>query len=403
MEDRIPENFSNIVNDFIVDLSNTFPEYKHLWKKWENENMKEENKKELFSYFLKIYPERFFDILYQNEEIFNDDSDTDVHFLPEVDFKKLYRCENVSENIQKSLWKYLQIILFTVIGSVPDKSIFGDTMNIFDGIDENELQTKLKETFENIQHFFHSDDNADGDYNDDTENDENDNDNETNNDQGDNPMNIPNPEDIHEHLKGLFDGKIGKLAKELAEDISNDVSGMFGEDIKNLNSGSDILKNQDIIKKLLKDPKKMIELVKVIGNKINKKMKEGEISQDDIMKEATDFIDKMKHMKGGKEFNKMFQHLTKQMGGMNGMSGGGKQNVNINALHNNLKKQSLKEKLKKKLEKKQLEQLQKYMKEKEMSSSSPVLEQTENDVFVFKTGETQEKSSFKQKNKKNKK
>ena len=37
---------------------------------------------------------------------------------------------------------------------------------------------------------------------------------------------MPNMENIHEHLKGLFDGKNGKLAKELAEEIQGDLSNM---------------------------------------------------------------------------------------------------------------------------------------------------------------------------------
>ena len=31
---------------------------------------------------------------------------------------------------------------------------------------------------------------------------------------------MPNADDLHEHLKGLFDGKTGKLAKELADELS---------------------------------------------------------------------------------------------------------------------------------------------------------------------------------------
>ena len=58
---EIPENFKSIINDFTKDLSNTYPEYSHLW---ENLNScKEDELLELFQYFTTIYPERFFDIL----------------------------------------------------------------------------------------------------------------------------------------------------------------------------------------------------------------------------------------------------------------------------------------------------------------------------------------------------
>lgn len=47
-----------------------------------------------------------------------------------------------------------KLLLFLVIGSVDDKSKFGDTANIFDGINESDLQDKLKETMEDLTGFF---------------------------------------------------------------------------------------------------------------------------------------------------------------------------------------------------------------------------------------------------------
>ena len=60
----IPSNFQSTIQDFINDLDTTFPEYKHLWEKWSN--CDDDTINELFQYCLTIYPERFFDILYQN-------------------------------------------------------------------------------------------------------------------------------------------------------------------------------------------------------------------------------------------------------------------------------------------------------------------------------------------------
>ena len=69
-------------------------------------------------------------------------------------FKYLYNCEGVSENTKKVLWKYLQLMLFTIVGNIEDKSTFGDTMNIFEGLDENILKEKLEETMTNISGVF---------------------------------------------------------------------------------------------------------------------------------------------------------------------------------------------------------------------------------------------------------
>ena len=132
-----PDNFITIVRDFLKDLSVTFPEYIYLWASWTDPKLPESEIQRLYEYCTSIFPERFFDILYQNGDIFQQDSNINTFFLPNVDFKVLYNTVNVSENTKKALWKYLQLLLFTIVNSVKDKTNFGDTMNLFDGINEN--------------------------------------------------------------------------------------------------------------------------------------------------------------------------------------------------------------------------------------------------------------------------
>ena len=60
----------------------------------------------LFDYCKTVYPERFFDILYQNEEVFTNDSNT--CFLPQIDFAQLY-FDTTSVQTKETLWKYLQL------------------------------------------------------------------------------------------------------------------------------------------------------------------------------------------------------------------------------------------------------------------------------------------------------
>lgn len=114
---------------------------------------------------------------------------------------------------------------------------------------------------------------------------------------------IPNLEEAHEHLKGIFDGKIGKLAKELAEEISGDFNDLVGENTEGT--------TQDVLKNLMKNPKKMMGLVKKVGDRLTQKMDSGEISKDEIMKEATDIMAKMKEMGGGAEkLNDLFKQFA---------------------------------------------------------------------------------------------
>ena len=44
----------------------------------------------------KVYPERFFDILYQNQDIFSDE-EINTKFLPNIEFKNLWK-EDIIEN-----------------------------------------------------------------------------------------------------------------------------------------------------------------------------------------------------------------------------------------------------------------------------------------------------------------
>ena len=61
---NIPDNFQTIINDFLSDLSTTFPEFNYLWLGMTKDTI------ELYRYCISIYPERFFDILYQMMKYF---------------------------------------------------------------------------------------------------------------------------------------------------------------------------------------------------------------------------------------------------------------------------------------------------------------------------------------------
>jgi len=77
----------------------------------------------------------------------------------------------------------------------------------------------------------------------------------------------------------------------------------------------------------MKNPKKIMDLMKSVGGKLDTKMKNGEISREEIMKEAGDLVNQMKDMGGNDELNNMFKKMAKGMGGLGGlaaaMGGGG--------------------------------------------------------------------------------
>lgn len=341
MEAKLPDNFKSLVVDFTKDLTNTFEEYDYLWKKWHDEDASDDSYLILFEYCKRVYPQRFFDILNQNEEIFDEKSEVDTYFLPNVSFKFLFGCEGITENTKKALWKYLQLILFTVVNEVKDKSDFGDCADIFSGIEESDLQEKLQETMESIGDFFNKmqeNENIDEDAKEKLEKTKE----EMEKMMSDLPdmekmmgalpenlkKNMPNLENLQENLKNIFDGKIGSLAKEMAEEIADDFKDIIDE--------SEVSNPQDVIKKLMKNPKKISELMKTVGSKLDNKMKSGEISKEELMKEASEMMGHMKDFGGEGEMGDMLKNVMKSMGGL-----GKNMRMDTNKLDRMTKKQGI--------------------------------------------------------------
>jgi hypothetical protein len=378
-EIRVPENFRTIIVDFTTDLSATFPEYAYLWSKWQNPALSEEELTTLFNYCITVYPERFFDVLNQNIEIFESENETNTKFLPDVDFKLLYSCEGVSENTKKTLWKYMQLILFTIVGGIQDKTTFGEAMNMFEGIDENILQDKLKDAMDGISSFFSKEA---GEGFGQAANENQDQDQDQNRAQSQDKTGLPDFENMQDHLKSLFGGKIGSLAQEMAEEISGEFKDLLGgEDM------GDVKNTEDVLKKLMKNPKKIMDLVKTVGGKLDAKMKNGEISKEELMKEATDM---MKNMGGMDKFGDMFKEMAKNMGGMGGMGcmggmGGLGKNMRVdtNAMTRMAKQQEMKDKMLAKLRAKQ---------EAQAKFSVQPTETANNFVFKLNEEASQEKS-----------
>ena len=370
----LPDNFISVMTDFVADLSTTFPEYQDKWANY-HANTPNETWMELYEYSMAVYPERFFDILYQNADIFRKGSETNTEFLPGCDFTLLYLCEGVSEHTQKTIWKYLQLILFMVIGNVQDQDAFKESANLFQGIDENELQSKLTEAMSGIGDFFKDmesmkdpgmdagaeDGSGPG----------------VGAGAGEGPRDffekmfgssasdasgngMPNPDDLHSHLKGLFGGKLGSLAKELVDELTDDLQEALGLNPEDFNENSG---THDVFAKLMKNPQKFMQIVQKINTKFQDKIKRGDLSQEEIMKEAGEMMKKMKEMGGNsKQMNEMFQNMAKTMGGMGGMEGmfpgGNKKNMRVdtNAVDRMMKAQSTRERLRAKLEKKKMEE-----------------------------------------------
>lgn len=308
---QVLPRFGSIIGDLINDLNSTFPEFSEKFEQYQQEDFASNHLDGVYQHAIKVFPERFFDILYQNVEIFQDDTNTE--FLPGIDFKLFFTCEGVSEDTKKTLWKYLQLMLFMVVENVQDKSMFGEASTMFEGINEDELQTKLSEAMNGLGDLFKNigkmgETSTDGETKEEEEEDEA---SKKFKEGFEEKMgSLPNLKGIQEKLNKLFEGKIGALAKEMAEELTNDFTEVFGADMESKHSNP-----QDVMKQLMKDPKKLMDLMKKVSGKLNAKMESGEISKEELMKEAGDILGSMGNGEGGQDLNEMLKNMAKSMGG----------------------------------------------------------------------------------------
>ena len=130
------------------------------------------------------------------------------------------------------------------------------------------------------------------------------------------PENLPNPEELHEHINGLMNGKLGRLASEITEETMKDFT-----DLSGISSVGDVFKN------LFKNPGKLMKMVKKLGDSLDSKIKSGEIKESELMEEAAELMEKLKKVPGMKNMKDLFGQMGLDGLDMLGGKGGGKLNL----------------------------------------------------------------------------
>ena len=405
--------FSKNIKDLLVDLKTAFcDKTEHIInensdllnilnydfeKLNNNESETDENEEyksllissqKLFDYCKTVYPERFFDILYQNEEVFNNDSNT--CFLPQIDFAQLY-FDTTSVQTKETLWKYLQLILFSIVTSIDSKDSFGANTQLFEAINSDEFKNKLQDTVKQMEGLFNFKKNTQN-TNEDSKEKENSKEKETQESSEEKeksnepklpfdfekmfesmnlpstedmsnalPGNLPDTDSIFSHINGLINGKIGSLAKELAEETTKDLD-IDMENVTDVN---------DVFKKLFKNPSNLMNLVNNISSKLDNKMKDGSIKESELLEEASSIFSNMKNMPGMANMEDLFKSMNMDQF----MPKGGKFNNNAfqHMMDQNIKMTKMKERMRKKQEAKNTNQPKyetNYNESKETNSQS---------------------------------
>lgn len=381
-------NFKKIIREFVDDLSNTFSDFNEILD-IKSRIIENDESEALEAYCKETYPKHFFDILYENEKMF----DTPVELLPKVDFSKIFTDE-ISDNTKSTIWKYLKLILFSIVtDNDTNKDAFGETSKLFEAINQDEFKEKLQDTINEIEDLFKKNEDLQPT-----------SDNMENEDNNDFTKNLPNAEELNEHINKMMNGKIGSLAKEIAEETTKDLNlDLDVEDAENVN---------DVFKKLFKNPAKLMDLVKNVGSKLDSKIKSGEIKESELINEASELVKNMKDMPGMGNIESIFKKMgIPGVGGAGAGAGGGKVDMNAfnKQMEKNLKMARMKERMKSKLDSKQEEATSEepevdIEKQKELLKSLGLDLDIEGlEKMIFSTGEKVEKSERPSTNRKKKK
>lgn len=380
-EHMIPDGFKSLILDLAGDLYNTFPEFAHLFNDDTQSNVGHfylnretacpKRMLDEYTHCSNTYSEHFFDILYENNELFSK-SPKPLYFLKGVDFRDLWNVEDLSEQTRKTLWKYIQLVLFKVVENTDKASDFGDSSAFFEAIDDEALKAKMSETLDDIKHVFETMEQQTKEGDDNADNSSQNHHNFT--------ESMPSMDALHEHLSGLFKGKIGRLAEEIMEETKEEWANDFGIDLEENESSDDederahdhdhqrkqkkeVKTINDVFSKLLKDPLKLVNLIKKIGTKLEDKIKSGEVKESELLEETAEMMRNIKNTPGLKDMEKIFKtfaannkggdgdKVSQGMANMASMFSGKKQmNAMQSQLSKNIRESKQRERMLKKLE-----------------------------------------------------
>jgi hypothetical protein len=291
--------FNDYLRSFVQDIQASFPEYTDLLGDYYEDILSEESHNT--DKHVKRFMRKMADF---KEQISNKSADLykePVFILKNLDFKIVFESEDLSDESREKIWEYIQTLF--VLG----ESIISDSERI----------KKLVKNFKRLREPVSEENNSESGVPEGT------------------PEGAPEgapegtpegePEPDHEDeqilnmLKNLSernqntpldenmfkDGMIGKLAQELSEELDIEKMGL------NINEDSNV---DSIFSNLLsgENPMKFMNLIQTVGQKIQTKMDENGLDQEQLVNEATSM---MSNLQGG---NSMFDNILKQASAMAG-------------------------------------------------------------------------------------
>jgi hypothetical protein len=272
--------FIKVMNDFVRDVATTFPEYALVIQKWSS------NIDRLYDFCLRKYPSRSADFLSKNESIFEESSEVDTEFLPHIHFKNLWQYEDLSEQTKDAIWSYLQLITISLGVEQLETS----------AVQEEDMDEMVQNALEHMSQIWKKESEGGG-----SEGGEGGTPTSTTSGSGvgaesEDPPVPPITPDLFD---GLFTGKLASIAKELAEETAGSLS--FSEDAT----------LEDATKQLFSNPGNLSSVMKTVSEKLDQRMKSGELNQEELMAEAMSMMGKMGSIPGLSNLFNSIPNMTK--------------------------------------------------------------------------------------------
>lgn len=283
--------FIKVISDFVRDVETTFPEYTRLLRKWSTDHER------LHAFCVKKYTPRASDFFSKNERIFDEDAEVDTEFLPHIHFKNLWQYEDLTEGTKDAIWSYLQLISLSLGVTEPTETDSSSSSSSASPSSE-EMDEMVQHALEHMSQIWNRESTPES------------------SDTAAEPSVEPAPSTSGasasagasqgDMFEGLFTGKLASLAKELAEETAGTLS--FAEDAT----------LEDATKQLFSNPANLSSVMKSVSEKLDARMKNGELSQEELMTEAMSMMGKMSSIPG---LGNLFNNIANM--GKPGGSGGG--------------------------------------------------------------------------------
>jgi hypothetical protein len=325
-----PAEFIKVISDFVRDVETTFPEYTMVLRKWSTDHER------LYEFCLRKYHARSVDFFNKNEAIFAEEAEVDTEFLPHIHFKNLWQYEDLTEATKDAIWSYLQLITIS-LGVTAEETKESPTSEEMDEIVQQALEHMSQiwnrpTSEETIDPSVPSDSNTFGGGGGGASVGEEGQETPTGGSGqfglgsggsghldpsiGGSPLVSPirkadsdgTPSKTPD-FDGLFTGKLASIAKELAEETAGSLS--FSEDAT----------LEEATKQLFSNPANLSSVMKSVSEKLDSRMKSGDLNQEELMSEAMAMMGKMSSIPGlGNLFNNLpnmakspgFQNMSRQ-------------------------------------------------------------------------------------------